>query len=185
MSAIAIAELKINLGSGEMPLRGYDNLDRKTGQEVYPLSGYADGSVDELRAAHILEHFGFFEVPLVLREWVRVLKPGGWMRIAVPDFEWIMRQMLHSNLPVVPADTPTEALVSMHTEDADGVMHPMECYLFGGQQDADDFHKMAFNEWKLSALMRSVGLTNIRRWTSELHDCASFAVSLNLEGRKS
>jgi hypothetical protein len=83
----------------------------------------------------------------------------------------------------VPADTPAEELVSIHTVE-NGIVYPTEGYLFGGQQDADDYHKIAFTEWKLRALMRSVGLTNIRKWKSEVADCASYTVSLNLEGQK-
>ena len=183
MSAVQAPTIRLNLGSGEQPLAGYVNIDRKTGGEAYPLP-YPDGSVSEVRAAHVLEHFGFREVPSVLREWVRVLQVGGWLRIAVPDFDWIVRQMVGKDFPVVPSDTPAEALVSIQSVDEDGVSIPIEAYLFGGQQHEDDFHKIAFNEWKLSALMRSVGLTNIRKWTSEATDCASYAVSLNLEGRK-
>jgi len=184
MSAVQAPTIRLNLGSGELPLAGYVNIDRKTGREAYPLPYLPDGSVSEVRAAHVLEHFGFLEVPSVLREWVRVLQVGGWLRIAVPDLDWIVRKMVGSDYPVVPADTPTEALVSIQSVDEDGVTVPVENYLFGGQQDADDFHKIAFNEWKLSALMRSVGLVGIRRWTSETNDCASYAVSLNLEGWK-
>lgn len=183
MQATATQELRLNLGAGNVPLSGYENLDRKTGQDVYPLA-YPDNSACVIRAAHILEHFGFNEVPLVLREWVRVLASGGWLRIAVPDFDWIVRQFAQAQFPEVPDGTDPMLLVSMHTVDGD-IAHPTESYLFGGQQDADDFHKIAFNEWKLSALMRAVGLTDIRRWKSEAEDCASYAVSLNLEGRKS
>jgi len=47
---------RLNLGAGDKPLDGYINLDRKTGQECFPLA-YDDGSVDVIRASHILEHF--------------------------------------------------------------------------------------------------------------------------------
>lgn len=174
--------IRLNLGAGESPLPGYANLDRKSGQEVYPLP-FADGVAAEIRAAHVLEHFGFFEVPAVLREWVRVLAVGGWLRIAVPDLDWIVMRLASAHLPTVPDGTDPALLVAIHTDDSYGVQ-PIENYLFGGQRDADDFHKMAFNEWKLTALMRAVGLTSIRRWKSEIADCASLPVSLNLEGRK-
>ena len=36
--------LRLNLGAGTTHLDGFTNLDRKTGQEVYPLP-YEDGSV--------------------------------------------------------------------------------------------------------------------------------------------
>ena len=78
--------VRLNLGSGRTPIPGWTNVDIKAGGSAYPLTQYADGSVDEIRASHILEHFSHHEVALVLREWVRVLKRGGKLYIAVPDF---------------------------------------------------------------------------------------------------
>ena len=81
--------MKLNLGGGLQKIPGFTTLDRQTGQEVFPLPAYPDASVDEVRASHILEHFGHREAVDVLKEWVRVLRPGDVLRIAVPDFDWI------------------------------------------------------------------------------------------------
>jgi predicted SAM-dependent methyltransferase len=45
-----------------------------------------DASVDFIYSSHILEHYGRTEFMNVLREWHRVLKVGGTLRISVPDF---------------------------------------------------------------------------------------------------
>ncbi len=150
--------MKLNLGGGNQKIPGFINIDRLNGQEAFPLPAYADGSVDEIRASHILEHFGHREVPEVLKEWVRVLKPGGVLKIAVPDFDYLV-QHRHDELP-------------------------LESYLMGGQSDQNDYHKSIFSERKLRDLMRYVGLTDVTRWQSELQDCASLPVSLNLQGVK-
>lgn len=150
--------MKLNLGGGNQKIPGFINIDRLNGQEAYPLPAYADGSVDEIRASHILEHFGHREVPEVLKEWVRVLKPGGVLKIAVPDFDYLV-QHRHDELP-------------------------LESYLMGGQSDQNDYHKSIFSERKLRDLMRYVGLTDVTRWQSELQDSASLPVSLNLQGVK-
>lgn len=47
---------------------------------------YPDNSVDEIKAFHIIEHFHFFEIQEVLKEWHRVLKPGGRLYLETPDF---------------------------------------------------------------------------------------------------
>jgi hypothetical protein len=179
--------IRLNLGAGDKPLDGYVNIDRKTGGEVYPLTakygpesleiagdkvapkpgvtpveGYADGSVEEVRASHVLEHFSHRDTFEVLKEWVRVLRPGGCIKVAVPDFDYI---------------------VSAYNDERAGQL-PLEGYLFGGHVDGDDRHGAMFNEQKLRALMRAAGLTNIRRWTSDAGDCASLPVSLNLMGYK-
>ena len=81
-------KIRLNLGAGDTKLPGYIAVDRKNGQEVYPLA-YEDNSVDEIYASHILEHFGLNEILKVLQNWVSKLKPGGLMKIAVPDFQKI------------------------------------------------------------------------------------------------
>src|SRR5687767_6506388 len=143
-------ETKLNLGSGSSPMEGYQNLDIKTCHEIYPLRNYADGAVDEVRASHVLEHFPHGQVAEVVKEWARVLKPGGRLKIAVPDFDWIVR-----------------AYSNGHRDDG-----RLEHYLFGGQADGDDYHKAFFNEGKLKALLESAGLVDVKKWESDAPDCS-------------
>lgn len=142
-----------------MPLSGYVNVDRCEGREVYPLD-YADGSVDEIRASHVLEHFSHREIANVLRDWVRALKPGGRLAIAVPDFSVIAQQYLA------------------------GAPLPIEGYVMGGHVDANDRHGAIFDEEQLRDVMTSAGLLGIQRWNSRIQDCAALPVSLNLFGHK-
>lgn len=148
--------MKLNLGSGPKPIEGYQNLDRKTGHEVYPLS-FADGVADVVRASHVLEHFSHRETALVLADWVRVLKPGGWLKLAVPDFDY----------------------ASTHRD------HPhWKMWIMGGHIDGDDCHGAIFTQKELATLMHDAGLVNIQLWKSEIQDCAALPVSLNLMGQK-
>jgi len=160
-----MSELKLNLGAGGVALPGYEAIDIKTGTLAYPLSQYADGSVDEVRASHLLEHYGDAEAFDVLTEWVRVLKPGGVMRLAVPDFAWIAKEYSDD-------DDPQRSAL-------------LRAYLMGGQTDATDFHKSAWSKTKLTNLLRAVGIENIEHWQSDVQDCAALPVSLNLCGVKS
>ncbi|MFA5423837.1 MAG: methyltransferase domain-containing protein, partial [Phycisphaerae bacterium] len=152
--------LKLNLGSGSQELKDYINLDIKKGNAIFPLSDYQTGTVDEVRASHILEHFPQAKIKDVLREWVRVLKPGGILKIAVPDFDKLANDYLHK----VPQDYPG--------------------YIMGGQIDANDFHRSIFNKETLWELMESVGLELQGEWKSEIEDCAVLPISLNVQGRK-
>jgi len=153
---------KLNLGSGSSPMEGYQNLDIKTCHEIYPLRNYTDGAVDEVRASHVLEHFPHGQVADVVKEWARVLRPGGALKIAVPDFDWIVK-----------------AYSNGHRGDS-----RLESYLFGGQADGEDFHKAFFNEEKLKALLEGAGLVDVKRWESDAPDCSSYHVSLNLQAVK-
>lgn len=48
---------------------------------------FEDNTVDLIYASHVFEYFDREEAVEVLEEWKRVLKPGGILRLAVPDFE--------------------------------------------------------------------------------------------------
>ncbi|MBI1731188.1 MAG: methyltransferase domain-containing protein [Gammaproteobacteria bacterium] len=52
-------------------------------EDAHVLPSVADGSQDFLIASHIIEHM---ESPLLaLRNWLRVLRPGGMLYLAIPD----------------------------------------------------------------------------------------------------
>ena len=159
--------IRLNLGAGAKPLEGWMNIDHKSGGEAYPLDGFADGTVDEVRASHLLEHFAQRDLLPVVEEWIRVLKPGGLLRIAVPDMAWIADQLAARKGQ--PHDEPQTLLLA---------------YAMGGQTNADDFHRSAFTSGQLTLLMEAAGLEEIGPWTSEIQDCAALPVSLNLQGRK-
>ena len=62
------------------------------------LSMIAGGSVDAIWSSHNLEHLYAHEVPIALGEFHRVLKPGGFALITMPDLqrvaEWIAADRL-------------------------------------------------------------------------------------------
>ncbi len=154
--------LKINIGNGPTVIDGYIGIDRKDGGEAFPLR-FNNGTVvpdecaSDLRASHVLEHLSFREVPRALEEWRRVLKPGGRLRIAVPDFGKISS-----------TDRPKE----------------WAYILMGGQIDDDDFHKSVFDETRLRTYLENAGMTGIKKWESSNTDSACLPVSLNLEAFK-
>lgn len=55
-----------------------------------------DQSADAIYHAHVLEHFGRPDGERLLKECCRVLKPGGVIRVVVPDLEQIARDYLES-----------------------------------------------------------------------------------------
>lgn len=149
----------LDLGAGDNPVPGSISVDRKNGQEVYPLN-YEDNSVDEIRASHVLEHFSHTEVSDVINHWVSKLIPGGRLRIAVPNFEYIAREYL--------AGSPVN----------------VQGYLMGGHIDENDKHGCAFDPEVLTEALLASGLERLHQWTSEQTDCASLPVSLNMGGFK-
>lgn len=153
------APRRLNLGAGMVHLSGFEEWDRKAGREVYPLD-VPDGSVEEILASHILEHFSHREVSLVLQDWVAKLRPGGKILLAVPDFEDVSRRYL--------AGEPVN----------------VQGYVMGGHNDADDRHGCIFDREGLTELMIQCGLERIGPWESKLPGCSSGPHSLNLQGFK-
>lgn len=81
--------VKLHLGCGDQYLDGYVNcdlyaekVDKRCDVAVLP---YPDNCASEILASHIIEHFSFKQGFDVLREWYRVLQPGGKIRIETPD----------------------------------------------------------------------------------------------------
>lgn len=156
---IASVYVKLNIGDQGKDHAGYEGVDIKRGMDAAHLD-YEDGAADEVRASHILEHFSYGLALVVVSEWVRVLQPGGLLKIAVPDF----RKIAEYYLAAAPIN--------------------FQGYLMGGQVDEYDFHKAIFDEGFLTVVMQRAGIENIQRWRDEIEDCARLPISLNLCGTK-
>ncbi|MGP0098980.1 MAG: class I SAM-dependent methyltransferase [Terriglobales bacterium] len=111
-------ELKLNIGCGTAGLEGWVNIDNSPsillsrlplGRRIFKLpdwpSGvrrvdvrkripFPDSSVSCIYSSHTFEHFTYEESLAVSRECFRVLKPGGILRIVVPDLEILVRDYL-------------------------------------------------------------------------------------------
>ena len=144
--------LKINLGSGERPLPGFINVDALAdapGVDVVadisePLP-FEDRSAELIYAVHILEHFPTDQVPVLLRDWRRVLRDGGQLLIAVPDLDVVARMLVERSGWFTPPHSPWIGLI------------------YGGQKDAYDFHKTGFNAPWLAYLLAEAGFGTVRR----------------------
>lgn len=83
--------IKLHLGSGKrdfgpswMHIDGGD-FPHLVGHDVTKLP-YSDNSVDLIYASHLIAYFDRQEIVPIFQEWFRVLKPGGILRLATPDF---------------------------------------------------------------------------------------------------
>ena len=84
---------RLNLGAGGVCKEGFLNVDLFPGSDVtldlrrgLP---FESDCCDLIVTEHFLEHLEYPEqVSLVLRECLRVLRPGGTVRLSVPDTAW-------------------------------------------------------------------------------------------------
>src|SRR5262249_41953431 len=109
-------------------------------------------------------------------EWRRVLRPGGVLRLGVPDID---------------------QLIALYH--ASGDIEAIQEYLMGGQTYPLNAHYTAFTRKSLTDRLLSVGFSDVRAWDrstdelTSLPDCTgltvtvgstTFALSLNLEAIK-
>lgn len=95
--------VKLNLGCGDKHIPEYINVDivhERAGNkpdvisDLHDLSCFDSGYADEILAVHVVEHFWRWEVVGVLKEWVRVLKPGGRMILECPNLKSACEEFL-------------------------------------------------------------------------------------------
>ena len=137
------------------------------------LSGFADESIDEIYASHVLEHLSYVdELPQALAEWRRVLGEGGKAMISVPDFEVLCRVFLD------PRGDAKDRFLIMR-------------FAFGGQSDAYDFHRVGLNYELLEQYLTHAGFSSVERVgdfglfddSSALH-YEGMRISLNVVARR-
>lgn len=142
--------MKLHIG-GTIPNPDWKILDVIPGPHVdfvgscTDLGGFADRSIDEIYASHVLEHLGYREeLPQALSEWHRVLRPGGALKIAVPDMMTLCGMFAHPQLP--------QPLINV-----------ILAMMYGGQGDPHDFHKMGFTKELLGAFLHAAGFERIEQ----------------------
>jgi len=151
--------MKLNLGCGDKILPGYVNVDvapARAGIEpdvlcdLHHLAPFADASADEVLAVHVVEHFWRWEVVDVLREWLRVLKPGGRMILECPNLQSACEQFLRD--PDAASGPGQEGQRTMWV-------------LYGDPRWRDPLmvHRWGYTPRSLAAVMSEAGLKEIRQ----------------------
>lgn len=170
---------KLHIG-GKVRLDGWEVLNALPGDYVdhigdaRDLSQFSDNTFAEIYASHVVEHFDYFgELENTLREWLRVLVPGGQLRISVPDLDILARLFIQ-----------TEAL---SFDDRFMIMRMM----FGGHVNEYDHHKAGLSQDLLTGFLMLAGFINISRVAAfgicDDSSNASFRgvqISLNLMAQK-
>jgi len=91
--------LRVHVGCGKNYLNGFINIDGNAMRKVDCVLDvrvglpFADDSVSFIYSCHMLEHLQIYDAMKVLREWKRVLEPGGHARLTLPDFTHVFQIM--------------------------------------------------------------------------------------------
>lgn len=139
--------VKLNLGCGTKKIPGFVNIDIRA--DVHPdivdditqLSKVENNSADLIYACHVLEHVNRNSYKSVLSRWFDVLKHNGKIRIAVPDFEAVVKQYTQG--------LPISSLIG---------------FLYGRQDHAFNYHFYTWDFESLKQDLESVGFSNVTRY---------------------
>jgi SAM-dependent methyltransferase len=148
--------LKIHMGCGKRDFgkdwvhidqADFDHIDSK---DIY-LKKYETDTVDLIYASHFIEYFNREEITYLLRNWYDTMKPGGLLRLAVPDFNQMVKLYIFDNMDIYPIEKFLGPLYGkMETNSCYG---PTYCY-----------HKTAYDFPSLKNLLESHGFKNVRRY---------------------
>jgi SAM-dependent methyltransferase len=102
--------MRLEIGAGEKPHPDYDlhvdllalpDIEVRCAIDRLP---FASGSLDALRANHVLEHQSYELITETLREWARVLRPDATIDIGVPDARFIATQWVEGTIDAAEAN---------------------------------------------------------------------------------
>jgi predicted SAM-dependent methyltransferase len=170
--------IKLHIG-GQEQREGWKILDAIPGPIVdyvgncNDLTFLNDASCCEVYASHVFEHLAYNgEVQAALKGVHRILKPGGRVRLSVPDLEILCRLYTHPELPSARR------------------FHIMRI-IFGGRMTPYDVHYSGFDTKLLGGFLYEAGFREIMRVekfdlfkdTSEQR-FGKTLISLNMTARK-
>ena len=150
------AKVKLHLGCGKRYIPGFIHIDLADyphidyRQEISKLPNFADKSVALIYCSHALEYFDRYEAADVLAEWRRVLKKGGVLRLAVPDFETLAEvYQKYRNLDLIHG--PLYGRMAVATPNGEKVFYHKTCYDFESLKhllEKCDFVDVHRYEWR-------------------------------------
>ena len=161
-------ELSVHLGCGSRIFAGWVNVDACPGKGVdlvwdlrvrLPIR---DNSTKMIYSEHVLEHLYKRDAVKLLNECIRILQPGGMLRMGVPDAALYIQayangesaffgELKHLGGAVEPLINPIDVINQM--------------FRMGGH------HLFAWDFQSLSAALTKIGFHNVTRWRAGASSC--------------
>ena len=118
---------------------------------------YRDKSVDLIYASHLIEYFDSVEIVTVLKEWKRVLRIDGMLRIAVPDFYQMAKLYLVDSYDLEKFLGPLygKMQIEKKTIDSDYVSKI---------ESQTIYHRTVYDFNDLKELLEVVGFRNVKKY---------------------
>lgn len=151
---------KLQLGCGGFPIKGWLNSDKgqyKINNEIIYLDvtkrfELPDNSFNYIYSEHLFEHLTYHEGLNMLKECYRILKPGGIIRIATPNLEFLIDLYFH----------PEKEINKSYIEfDGKRTNQPNDAVYAISHFHTDWGHKIIYDYKSLKTFLESVGFKNI------------------------
>lgn len=178
---------QLHIGCGKSYLDDFINVDAARHGKLDLICNaehlaFSDESFDLVYACHVLEHFSFRRLPGVLLEWRRVIRPGGRLRLSVPDFDQLVS-------------------IYQNTKKIELILGPLmgtgpdRSRLYVEHEKTTDFHFACFDQALLENYLKEAGFIAVHPWDFrrvshgdvwDYSQAETFGnlISLNLEARK-
>jgi predicted SAM-dependent methyltransferase len=163
---------------------------------------FPDGEFDVIYHSHVLEHLDRSATLPFLRECQRVVKPGGVVRVVVPDLqlwagayaaslEGMARSPTDANSARAHEQLVANLLDQFTRTESCGTSaqaawwRPLERLLRGGPKEIGELHCWMYDRHTLSALMRSTGFDDVRvetATTSRVPGWVTFELDTHADG---
>jgi predicted SAM-dependent methyltransferase len=158
-----VGPVRLSIGSGRRLEPGWLGIDYKRSEQVFahnlerPLP-LPDGCLDAVLAEHILEHFPLDHICGLLRECMRVLRPGAPLRVVCPDAAVVAELLAGRITPRAEAQLALDARIHGWPQDerlANRVANRL-AYQFGQ-------HKSLLTSADMSRLLHEVGFVGVTK----------------------
>lgn len=144
---------KRNFGKEWFHVDGSTECEHIEHHDIFKLP-QQDNSSDLVYASHIIEYFDSEEVKDVLNEWIRVLKPGGILRLAMPDFESMVNLYSSGKIELQQIIGPLYGKMNLN--------------------ESKIYHRMVYDFKSIEKLLNSLGMKNVRRYKWQETEHAEF-----------
>ncbi len=164
--------IKLHLGCGPNVKIDYINIDKYVSEifaQEFNVKDYnvlnlpfADHTVSEILAEHLVEHLSFSEESEFFQECFRLLVSGGSLKIEVPDIEWVFSSFLSAPDDFIdfyevgskehyfgngPLPTNRWGILTTH--------------IYGNQNGLGQFHKNCYTKSKIEKISKLVGFRKV------------------------
>ena len=181
-------ERMLEIGPGPQALPGFETMDAVSRPGIdYVLNlekglPFRDSTFQLVFASHVLEHCSWFLTAEILRELVRILKPGGWLEVWVPDGFKICGTVLaaEEEKVVAPPDGWT-----LHNPRGDPFVWAAGRLFYGANPEYPSWHRTLFTPRSLREHLQRAGLVELRMLgPGEVRGVDHGWVNLGMTGRK-